>query len=236
MRLTSLDFSDLARPVPPVLSQILFGVLCSVLAIALRMLTDIWLPGAGPFALTIPLVLVATLFGRWTAGIVCQTIVSLHAWFYVLPIQGSFDFADPTDGPRVFVNLVAGYFVVALAEIFRRAMRHALADREALLLELEHRVKNSFMSIASVLRLQMRNAKDPATQAALQSAIGRWRAMRAPIAYSIAAMIAPARSTCAIIWRSFAARSRRPPGPARSPSNATPPTRACTGTAPSSSA
>jgi len=173
MRLTSLDFSDLARPVPPVLSQILFGVLCSVLAIALRMLTDIWLPGAGPFALTIPLVLVATLFGRWTAGIVCQTIVSLHAWFYVLPIQGSFDFADPTDGPRVFVNLAAGYFVVALAEIFRRAMRHALADREALLLELEHRVKNSFMSIASVLRLQMRNAKDPATQAALQSAIGR---------------------------------------------------------------
>lgn len=163
----------MARPVPPVLSQIAFGILCSLFAILLRMLTDIWLPGAGPFALTIPLVLIATLFGRWLAGIVCQTIVSLHAWYFVLPIQGSFDFSDPTDGPRVVVNLLAGYFVVALAEIFRRAVRQALADREALLLELEHRVKNSLMSIASVLRLQVRNAKDPATQLALQSAIGR---------------------------------------------------------------
>lgn len=173
MRLTSLDFPDLARPVPPVLSQVLFGVLCSVLAILLRMLTDVWLPDAGPFALTIPFVLIAALFGRWIAGLVCQTILCLYAWYYVLPIQGSFAFIDPADGPRVFVNLLTGYFVVLLAEIFRRAVRQTLADREALLLELEHRVKNSFMSIASVLRLQMRNAKDPATQAAFQSAIGR---------------------------------------------------------------
>lgn len=173
MRLTSLDFTELAKPVPPVLSQVAFGILCSLVAILLRMLADMWLPGAGPFALTIPLVLVATLFGRWLAGLVCQTIVSLHAWYFVLPIQGSFAFSDPDDGPRVFINLLAGYFVVALAELFRRAMRQALSDREALLLELEHRVKNSFMSIASVLRLQMRNAKNPAAQLALQSALGR---------------------------------------------------------------
>jgi len=173
MRLTRFDFPDLTKPLPRLASQILFGVLCSVVAILLRMLTDLWLPGAGPFALTMPLVLIATLFGHWVAGLVCQTTVSLHAWYFVLPIQGSFAFEDPGDGPRVVVNLAAGFFVVGLAELFRRAMRQALADREALLLELEHCVKNSFMSIASVLRLQMQNAPDPATQLALQSAIGR---------------------------------------------------------------
>jgi two-component sensor histidine kinase len=173
MRLTRLDVPELAKPLPPVVSQVAFGIFCSAAAILLRMLTDIWLPGAGPFALTIPLVLIATLFGHWVAGVICQTIVAIHAWYYVLPIQGSFDFEDPADGPRVIVNVVAGYFVVALAELFRRAVRQALSEREALLLELQHRVKNSFMSVASVLRLQMRNAKDSATQAALQSAIGR---------------------------------------------------------------
>ena len=173
MRLAHLDFTELARPSPPILSQIVFGVLCSGFAIVLRMLTDIWLPGAGPFALTVPLVLIATLFGRWIAGLVCQTIVSLHAWYFVLPIVGSFEFADAADGPRVLVNLVAGYFVVALAEIFRRAVRQALTDREALLLELEHRVRNSFASIAGVLRLQLRSTTDPATQQALHSALGR---------------------------------------------------------------
>ena len=173
MRLTRLDVAELAKPLPPAVSQIAFGVFCSAAAILLRMVTDIWLPGAGPFALTIPLVLIATLFGHWLAGAVCQTIVALHAWYFVLPIAGSFAFEDSSDGPRVLVNLISGYFVVALAEMFRRAVRQALADREALLLELEHRVKNSFMSIASVLRLQMRKAKEPATQLALQSALGR---------------------------------------------------------------
>ena len=173
MRLDHWDFPDLMRPLPPLASQVLFGALCSVVAIGLRMLTDIWLPGAGPFALTIPIVLVATLFGRWVAGLVCQTVVSVYAWYFVLPIVGSFDFADPGDGPRVFVNLVSGYFVVALAELFRRTVRQALKDREALLLELEHRVKNSFASIASVLQLQMRNTTSKPTRAALQAALGR---------------------------------------------------------------
>lgn len=90
----------------------------------------------------------------------------------MLPIEGSFAIEDPTDGPRIFVNLAAGFFVVALAEMFRRAMRRALADREMLLLELEHRVKNNFASIASVLRLQMSSA-DRETQSALQTALGR---------------------------------------------------------------
>lgn len=167
MRLTRLDVPELAKPLPSVVSQVAFGILCSAAAIVLRMVTDIWLPGAGPFALTIPLVLIATLFGHWVAGVVCQTIVAIHAWYYVLPIQGSFDFDDPTDGPRVIVNLAAGYFVVALAELFRRAVRQALAEREALLLELEHRVKNSFMSVASVLRIW-------------KSFAGRWRRHRPP--------------------------------------------------------
>jgi two-component sensor histidine kinase len=172
-RLTHLDVPDLARRFLPVIAtQVLFAVLCSAVAIGLRFLTDIWLPGAGPFALTIPFVLVATLFGRWLAGVIAQTISSLYAWYFVLPIEGSFALEDPTDGPRIFVNLAAGFFVVALAEMFRRAMRRALADREMLLLELEHRVKNNFSSIASVLRLQM-NAADPETQRALQTALGR---------------------------------------------------------------
>ena len=173
VRLTRLDIPDIARPFLPVIAtQILFAGACSVVAIALRLLTDIWLPGAGPFALTIPLVLVATLFGRWLAGAITQTISSLYAWYFVLPVEGSFALQDPSDGPRIAVNLAAGFFVVALAELFRQGVRRALADRETLMLELEHRVKNNFSSIASMLRLQMR-AADEETRRALQTTLGR---------------------------------------------------------------
>ncbi len=150
----------------------LFGLLCSGVAVGLRMLTDVYLPGAGPFALAVPVVLIATLFGGLISGIVCQTLAGLHAWYFVLPVAGSFDLADSGDGPRVFVNLVSGYFAVMLAEIFRRAARKALHDREMLLVELEHRVKNSFASIASIMRMQMRDAS-PDAKALLQAALGR---------------------------------------------------------------
>ncbi|SKA39007.1 sensor histidine kinase [Consotaella salsifontis] len=173
-RLTHLDVPDFFRArCPPIVSQVAFALVCTGAAIGLRMLFDLWLPGAGPFALTMPAVLIATLFGRWLAGALTETISALYAWYFVLPIEGSFAFHTASDKPRVLVNVLAGFFVVALAEMFRRTVRRALADRETLLLELEHRVKNNFAAIASVVRLQLHNAQDETTRDALQSALGR---------------------------------------------------------------
>ena len=171
-RIARIDITELTRPLPAPASAILFGALCSAVGVALRMVTDMYLPGAGPFALAVPMVLIATLFGGWLAGLVCQTLSGLHAWYFVLPVAGSFDLAEISDGPRILVNLAAGYFSVLLAEIFRRAARKALHDREMLLVELEHRVKNSFASIASIMRMQMRDAS-PDAKALLQAALGR---------------------------------------------------------------
>lgn len=161
-------------PNQPLLSQIIFGLLCTAAGIALRLAIDnIW-QGAGPFGLMVPAVLVATLFGQWQAGLTCLLTSSLYAWYVVLPIENSFRFEVASDGPRVIVNVLAGFFVVMLAELFRNTMRQALSDRELLLRELEHRVKNNFASVTSMLRLQMRqNPNDETVNAVLQSAVGR---------------------------------------------------------------
>jgi two-component sensor histidine kinase len=161
---------------PPLKSalQIAFGIAFALAGVALRFLIDGLWQGAGPFGLMVPIVLVATLFGHWQAGLVCLIITSLHAWYFVLPPEGSFAFVDPGDGPRVLVNIGAGVFVVVLAELFRSTMQNALVDRETLLRELEHRVKNNFTSVASMLRLQIRqNAKNQSALTALQAALGR---------------------------------------------------------------
>lgn len=173
-RLTHIDLPQKAESyLPVVATQLLFAVVCSAVSIGLRFIADLFMPGAGPFALTIPAVLVATLFGRWLCGAITETITSLYAWYFVLPIVDSFHFAVSADGPRVFVNMLSGFFVVALAELFRRAVRRALADRDALLLELQHRVKNNFASIASVLRLQVSATASEDAKEELQAALGR---------------------------------------------------------------
>lgn len=158
----------------PVLIRILFGLLCTVSGISLRWVLDLLWSGAGPFALMVPFVLLATLFGKWQAGLMTALLSSLYAWYFVLPINGSWSFEDPGGGPRVFVNVAVAFFVVGLAEAFRSTMWQALNDREMLLREIEHRVKNNFASVASLLRFQMReHAGDETIMYALQAALGR---------------------------------------------------------------
>ena len=174
-RLGELDFPDrVSRLMPVSASQLLAGIVCTAIAFGLRELVDMVAPSAGPFALTYPSVLLATLFARWQAGALTQILCALYAWYFVLPEQGSFQFENPADGPRVLVNVLSGFAIVILAEIFRRAVRRAVDEREAemdrrdlYLREFDHRVKNNFALIASILDMQTRQLGDDPAAAAL---------------------------------------------------------------------
>lgn len=137
------------------------------LAVLARALVDTVLPYAGPFALTFPFVLFATLFGRWGAGAGVMFFCALYAWYVVLPAHGSFRFEDPADGPRVVVNAVSGILILVLAEYFRRVVRETLLERDAiaeerrlLLEELDHQVKNNFAMVSAMIQMELRTAPE----------------------------------------------------------------------------
>ncbi len=138
------------------------------------------MPGAGPFALIFPFVLIATLVGRWQAGALTMVLSALFAWYFVLPMQGSFRLLVDGDGPRVAINLLSGFAIVGLAEIFRKAVRRAVAQREAdvaerdlYLREFDHRVRNNFAQVTAMLDMQRRQIEPGAAQEALSEALGR---------------------------------------------------------------
>lgn len=175
MRLGELDLPDrFARRVPRRVTMVLTALICCVLAYATRWLVDRVMPGAGPFSLTLPFVLIASLFARWPSGLLTEILCAVFVWYYVLPYSESFAFELPSDGPRVAANVMAGLMIVALAEVFRGAVRRAAAERdEALarrdlyLQELDHRVKNNFAMVTSLLDMQRRQftMDDPAAEA-----------------------------------------------------------------------
>ena len=161
-------------------AQMAFGVGCALASIALRGLVDIVAPTAGPFALIYPPVLIATLYGRLLAGICAELVAVLWAWWFVLPPQMSFRFAVPTDPSRLLLNVLSVTVVMLLAEAFRRAVHAAtqardaeIAHREMLLSELEHRTRNNFALVSSLLSLQGRRHEDPAVREALELAKSR---------------------------------------------------------------
>ncbi|QIG81464.1 sensor histidine kinase [Stakelama tenebrarum] len=177
-RIGELDLpARLAPAVPQVATQIGFGLLCAAAAITFRAVVDLIAPAAGPYALGYVAVLVATLFARWPAGAITAVFTILYSWYFILPVFNSFAFGSPLDGPRTIVNASAYAAIVVVAELFRRAVRWAVAERDRevaerdlFLEEFDHRVKNNFALVASLLDLQRRRADDPATAEALSRA------------------------------------------------------------------
>lgn len=161
--------------------QVVVAFFCALGAVLLRELTDLFLPaGAGPFALTFPFVLFATLFARWAAGVITMLFSALFAWYFVLPVTHSFTFEVASDAPRVLVNVLSGFMIVVLAEYYRRVVRQAVStrdalaeDRKLLLQEIDHRVKNKFAMVAGLVRIEARAAKSDDARQALDRLQGR---------------------------------------------------------------
>ena len=180
-RLTEFDVVRLVEgKASQKLAQVVFGLTCAVAMILLRSLIDIVAPTSGPFAFVYPTVLLATLFGRWQAGLVAYLICFFWAWYFVLPTANSLYFEDPSDPARVVINAAAALIVLIFAEMFRhsgcvyaRERDEEIERRQMLLSELDHRTKNNFALSVSLLELQQRGLENEESKAVLTQAIGR---------------------------------------------------------------
>lgn len=180
-RIGELDLPERLAPYAPVwVTQLLFALLCAAAAVFLRVIVDVFAPGAGPFALGYPAALVAALFARWQSGAVAALLTLVHTWYFLLTPLNSFVGKRPEEGPRLLVIVIAYVIMIAIAEMFRRAVRRAaaerdrqIAERDLFLEEFDHRVKNNFTLVASLLDMQRRRAGEGETADALASALAR---------------------------------------------------------------
>lgn len=172
----------LAPVLPRWATEIAVAGVCAVAAGVLRLVVDLFAPLNAPFVFVFPAALLATLLAGWRAGLVSLAILLLGAWRLVLTPKGEVTSMD--DLVSLGLYGLSALLVIALAEGFRKAAVSADASgaaelevRDLLLRELNHRVKNNFQMVASLLDLQRRRAADPATNAALGDALRRVHAM-----------------------------------------------------------
>mgnify|MGYP002013210597 CR=1 FL=1 len=181
MNLGELDLPErLAPMLPRWVSQLGTGLACAALAAIIRILLDAVVPGGAVFALIFPAAMLATLFARWQAGAVTAAVLILYTWYFLYPVQNSFAFVDEAGSLSVASVTIASIITIAIAEIFRAAARRAtrerdrqIAERDLFLAEFDHRVKNNFAVVASLLDMQRRRASEPATVEALGAALAR---------------------------------------------------------------
>ena len=169
----------LAAVMPLWLAELITALICLAATGLLRFVVDALTPGVAPFVLLFPAALVATLIGGWRTGALVFAVSELWAWYYVIPPRG-LAFKGEAEPANLVVIAVAGGVMIATAQAFRfgarreaDARRAELADRDLMLRELEHRMKNNFQTVASLIQLQLRRAdgaQDPGHDAALEFA------------------------------------------------------------------
>lgn len=178
--LGELDLLDrLAPTVPRWVTQLGVALLCAAAIEISRGLVNTVAPGSAVFALIFPAIMIATLFARWPAGVMTAAIAIAYTFFVIyLPTAA----VRTTINPRfaVFAVGVSAAMTIALAEIFRRSVRRAteerdreIAERDLMLSEFEHRVKNNFAIVAGMLDIQRRRAVNGAAADALEAAMRR---------------------------------------------------------------
>src|ERR1700679_3196388 len=161
------------------LAELITALICLAATGLLRFVVDALTPGVAPFVLLFPAALVATLIGGWRTGALVFAVSELWAWYYVIPPRG-LAFKGEAEPANLVVIAVAGGVMIATAQAFRfgarreaDARRAELADRDLMLRELEHRMKNNFQTVASLIQLQLRRAADEPAREALRQALGR---------------------------------------------------------------
>ncbi|MBX9796599.1 sensor histidine kinase [Sphingomonas sp.] len=176
-----MAITDLPGAFPPGparwLVAVAIGGACGAAVGLLRLTLTGLMPGVAPFAFVYPGVMLATLMGGWLAGLVTAALTISFAWFWLMAPASTAAITQPQ--PTLIVVITAATLTLVVAELFRRLVNAAaaerdrqIAERDLFLAEFEHRVKNNFATVASLLELQRRRA-DPAAAEALSAALNR---------------------------------------------------------------
>ncbi|HUO11654.1 MAG TPA: sensor histidine kinase [Caulobacteraceae bacterium] len=178
--LKSIDLpAQLAVVMPLWLGELLTAFICLAAVGLLRFALDALTPGVAPFVLLFPAALIATLLGGWRPGAITFAVSELWAWSNVIPPRG-FAFKGEAQPVNLVVIAAAGAVTVAVAQAFRfgarreaEARQAKLAERDLMLRELDHRMKNNFQTVVGLIQMQLRRAAAEPVREALREAMAR---------------------------------------------------------------
>jgi two-component sensor histidine kinase len=182
-RLVTIDLPRLlSRRLPRPVTELAVGIGITAIFVGLRLAIAPLVGDAAPFALSIIAVLLAALVGGWRAGFVSMVLGTALIWYFILPVRGSF----LLEGSWAALTLGAGLLTVLALGLYQREIRAGQLERTRrinflghALKEMDHRTKNNFQIVTSLLTLQANRSSSEEVKAALNEAAERLKAVAA---------------------------------------------------------
>jgi two-component sensor histidine kinase len=153
------------RPLTPTGRELSLAVGFVGAAFAVRWLLSFVGTNVLIFAVCYPAIMAATLMGGHRAGLIALILATLSFWWAFFPPTYSFALTTAVDATNVALFVVAGGTILWISQLYRRAMDSLQAEKaknELLAQELNHRAKNGFAVISTIVRQSLRHDPESA--------------------------------------------------------------------------
>jgi two-component sensor histidine kinase len=185
-RIVRLDLPRrLGRLLPRPLTEALTGLVIAGSFVGLRVALTPVVGDVAPFALALLAMVLATLVAGWRSGLVSILVGIALIWYFVLPPRRSFGLNEASATSLAFVIVTAALILLALY-LYQREVRAGEIERARrinflghALREMDHRTKNNFQIVMSLLQLQANRSRNAEAKAALGEAVERLKAVSA---------------------------------------------------------
>lgn len=186
-RLVTIDLPRrLSRRLPKPVTELAVGVGVTAFFVGIRLALIPLIGEVAPFALSIIAVVIAALIGGWRAGLVSMVLGSLLIWYLVLPPQRSFELHTPATALLLASGVLTEAILLLALGVYQREVRAGQLERarrinflDHALREMDHRTKNNFQIVTSLLTLQANRSASAEVKAALKEAAERLKAVSA---------------------------------------------------------
>jgi two-component sensor histidine kinase len=163
-----------------VLHAFAVALMMSCVAMAARLVMDIFASGVAPYLFIFPAIAGAVLLAGMRSGLMTVVICQLLTWYAVVPVRFSLEAESQGDAAGLLLSTMAELVLLWVVATYRWAVdKVAKAHSERsetlrlALRELDHRTKNNLQIIQGFLYLKSQKAKDPETSRELGAASAR---------------------------------------------------------------
>jgi two-component sensor histidine kinase len=167
-------------------TELAVGIGITAIFVGLRIAITPLVGEVAPFALSVIAVLLAALVGGWRAGLVSMVLGTALIWYFILPVRGSFLIEDTRTALTLCAGVLTEGVIVLALGLYQREVRAGQLERARrinflghALREMDHRTKNNFQIVTSLLTLQANRSASEEVKAALNEAAERLKAVAA---------------------------------------------------------
>jgi len=170
----------LAGRLPSPLVELAVGILIAAIFVLLRVALTPLTGDRAPYAFVFVSIVIASVIAGWRSGLLALLIGQGLVWSLI--DEGAFGASNPQNARLggFVIATVAQLVVLAIITLYQREVENGLRERERRLelieqarREIDHRTKNNFQTVLSLIQLQASREKDSGVRDALQKVADR---------------------------------------------------------------